>query len=459
MDPCPETAALAALRDGFFSGATLPLAARQAALRRLAEGLVAREDAFLDALHTDLGKPQLEAWTSEILPLRQELAHVRKHLAGWMRRQRVGTGWLHWPARAAVQHAPRGAVLILSPWNYPLQLTLMPLISALAAGNTVLLKPSEFAPATAALLQRLVADCFDPGQVRLLQGDAGLAGRLTALPWDHIFFTGSPATGRRVALAAAATLTSCTLELGGCNPCIVEPSADPRIAARRIVWGKFLNAGQTCIAPNHVLVHASLRDRLVDELRAAMVAFHGADGQRAQRLAHPAQFARVVGRLDQGRILQGGQVDAARLHVAPTLMVDLAADASNLREEIFGPILPVVPWTDADALLRQLQAAPSPLVIHLHGRDDALAQRLQQATRSGALVRNDNVLQAAVSGLPFGGVGPSGQGRAHGQAGFQDFSSLRSHYHQSARLELPFRYPRPGDQLRWLRRIFRRTGL
>ncbi|ONG56373.1 hypothetical protein BKE38_06045 [Pseudoroseomonas deserti] len=459
MHPCPDTAALTALQAFFHTGATRPLEARRAALRRLAQGLARLEDAFLEALHSDLGKPAFEAWTSEVLPLRQELAHVQKHLARWMRPRRVAMGPLHWPARAALQPEPRGAVLILSPWNYPLQLALMPLVSALAAGNTVLLKPSEFAPATAALLQRLVEESFDPGHVRLLQGDAGLAARLTAQPWDHIFFTGSVATGRKVALAAAANLASCTLELGGCNPAIVEPTADPRIAARRIVWGKFLNAGQTCIAPNHVLVHEDLRDRLLDALRQAMIDFYGADGAAAQRLAHRGQFDRIAGLLGQGQILQGGSMAAGRLHVAPTLMVDVAPDSPLLREEIFGPILPVVPWHDERGLVATLRAGPSPLATYLHGRDEALAGRLQAATRSGAFVRNDNVLQAAVPGLPFGGVGASGQGRAHGEAGFRDFSNPRSLYQQSPRIDLPTRYPPYGNQLPWLRRLFRRTGL
>ena len=244
-----------------------------------------------------------------------------------------------------------------------------------------------------------------------------------------------------------------------CATAVVEPTADPRIAARRIVWGKFLNAGQTCIAPNHVLVHADLHDRLVEELRRAMVAFYGADGAAAQRLAHRGQFERIASLLNEGRILQGGATDAARLHVAPTLLGDVAPDSSLLREEIFGPVLPVLAWREEAALVARLQAAPSPLATYLHGRDDALAGRLQQATRSGAFVRNDNVLQAAVPGLPFGGVGPSGQGRAHGEAGFRDFSNPRSFYQQSPRLDLPTRYPPYGNQLPWLRRIFGRTGL
>lgn len=459
MDHLPPedqaTASLAQLRRHFASGATLPLPARLLALQRLGEALKGAEDALLQALQQDLGKPPFEAWCAEILPVRQEIAHVQKQLRGWMKPQRVATGWLHWPARAALVQEPLGAVLILSPWNYPVQLALLPLISAIAAGNTVLLKPSELAPATAALLARLVREALDPEAALVLTGDAALAARLTALPWDHVFFTGSVATGRAVAAATAANLVPCTLELGGCNPCIVEPSADPRITARRIVWGKFLNAGQTCIAPNHVLVHDSLYPALLEALRQAMVEFYGADGLGLQRLANARQFARLAGLLDQGRILQGGAADTASLHLQPTLMVDVAPESRLLQEEIFGPILPVLPWHDEALLLDGLARAPSPLAVYLHGRDARLADAVQASSRSGGFVRNDHVMQAAVTDLPFGGVGSSGQGRAHGRAGFETFSNARALYRQSARIDLPMRYPPYGNRLAMMRRMFR----
>ncbi|WP_160119738.1 aldehyde dehydrogenase family protein [Rhodovarius lipocyclicus] len=439
----------AGLRDHFASGATWPLEGRLEALRRLDAALTGHEDALLQALHDDLGKPEFEAYSSEILPVRQEIRHAIRHLPRWAAPRRVATSWFHWPARAALSMQPRGAVLVLSPWNYPVQLSLSPLVGALAAGNTVLLKPSEFAPATAAALQAMLEEALDPGLVQVMQGDAALAAALVAEHWDHIFFTGSGAVGRRVAEAAARTLTSCTLELGGCNPCVVDGSADIGLAAKRIAWGKFLNAGQTCIAPNHVLVHESRFEALVAALKARLTEFYGADGQGLQRLAHPAHFARVAALLGQGEVLHGGAADAARLHIQPTL---LAASAPP-EQEIFGPILPIIPWREGAALLDGLAAAPAPLAVYAHSRDRALLAALRQRTRSGAFVVNDHVVQATVADLPFGGVGPSGQGRSHGQAGFEAFSNPRAEFRQSPRIDLPMRYPPYEGKLAWVKRL------
>ncbi|PZW51099.1 aldehyde dehydrogenase (NAD+) [Humitalea rosea] len=450
--PTQPSAALAALRTGFASGATWPIPARLALLRHLDAALTAAEGALIQALHDDLGKPEFEAYTSEILPVRQEIRHALRHLKSWAAPRRVATGWFHWPARAALAMEPRGAVLVLSPWNYPVQLSLVPLVHAIAAGNTVLLKPSELAPATAAAMQRMLAD-FDPEQVQVLPGDAALAEALTALPWDHIFFTGSGRVGRAVAMAAARNLVSCTLELGGCNPCIVDASADPVVTARRIAWGKFLNAGQTCLAPNHVLVHESLLPALLAALKTTLDAFYGADGRGLQRLAHARQFERALGFLRQGSVAHGGGHDAASLHMQPTLLLDVPDEAPALREEIFGPVLPLLPWSDEADLLRRLAAMPEPLAVYLHSREQPFIDAVRRGTRSGALVVNDHLVQATVAELPFGGVGPSGQGRSHGRAGFEAFSNPRSLFRQSPRLDVPLRYPPYGNKLAWVKRL------
>ena len=443
----------AALRAGFVTGRMAPLAARLAALRRLDAGLSTHEARLIAALAEDLGKSGFESYTSEILTVRQELRHAVKHLGRWMAPRRVATRWYHWPARAETVMQPRGAVLVLSPWNYPVQLSLAPLLSAVAAGNTVLLKPSELAPATAAALAALVADCFEPGHATVLQGGADLARRLTALPWDHIFFTGSTVVGRAVAQAAAANLVPCTLELGGCNPCVVDATADIAVAARRIVWGKFLNAGQTCLAPNHVLVHESRFDALLDALKRQLGVFYGADNAGGQRIAHPGHFARMAALLAQGRAVHGGTADPATQYVAPTLLVDVPPDAAVLREEIFGPILPLVPWRDEASVLRDLVAAPSPLAVYLHSRDRRLIATVEACTRSGAVVVNDHIVQATVADLPFGGMGPSGYGRSHGRAGFEALSNPRGVYRQSARIDLPLRYPPYEGKLPWVKRL------
>lgn len=442
-----------ALRAHFATGATRPIAARLAALLRLHAAIGAAEVELLAALHKDLGKPGFEGYTSELLHVRQEIMHVVAHLERWAGVRRVRTNWFHWPARAAVAMEPLGAVLVLSPWNYPVQLALVPLVGAVAAGNCVLLKPSEHAPATAAALGRLLAGVFEPGHVCVVPGDAGVARGLTALAWDHVFFTGSTVVGRAVALAAATNLVPTTLELGGCNPCVVEATADVALTAKRIVWGKFLNAGQTCLAPNHLYVHEAVYEPLLAALRGALTGAYGADGAGLQRMVNRGQFDRVAGYLAPGRVAHGGGTDAAALRIAPTLLVDVPEDAASLREEIFGPILPLVPWRDETWLLGRLADAPAPLVVTVHGRDEGFAGRVRDATRSGAFVRNDHLVQATVAELPFGGVGPSGMGRSHGRAGFEGFSNARARFVQSARMELPLRYPPYEGKLAWVKRL------
>ncbi|RVT90618.1 aldehyde dehydrogenase family protein [Rhodovarius crocodyli] len=420
--------------------------ARLAVLRVLDAALVAHEGALMAALAEDLGKSEFDAYVSEVLTVRQEVRHAIRHLPRWAAPRRVATGWFHWPARAAVAFEPLGRVLILSPWNYPVQLSLSPLVAALAAGNRVVLKPSEHAPATAGALAAMLAGI--PG-VEVMQGDAALAAELVARPWDHIFFTGSTGIGRGVAEAAARNLTPCTLELGGANPCVVDATADIDVVAKRIAWAKFLNAGQTCIAPNHVLVEESRFEPLVAALKRYIAEFYGADGQGMQRIAFRRHYERLLPWLGCGRLLHGGGADAAGLHIQPTLTANEAAPA----EEIFGPILPIVPWRDRAALLEGLQAAPAPLAVYAHSRDPGLLAALRESTRSGAFVENDHIVQAAVAELPFGGVGASGWGRSHGRAGFEGFSNPRAHYRKSPRLDLPLRYPPHESKLAWVKRL------
>jgi aldehyde dehydrogenase (NAD+) len=420
--------------------------ARLAALRALDAALVAHEGALMAALAVDLGKSEFDAYVSEVLTVRQEVRHAIRHLPRWMAPRPVATGWFHWPARAALAFEPLGRVLVLSPWNYPVQLSLSPVVSAVAAGNQVVLKPSEHAPATAAALAAMLAGC--PG-IEVVQGDAEVAAALVARPWGHVFFTGSTAVGRQVAEATARHLTPCTLELGGANPCVVDATADIEVVAKRIAWAKFLNAGQTCIAPNHVLVEESRFEPLVAALKRYIASFYGADGRGMQRIAFRAHYERLLPWLGRGRVLHGGGADAAGLHIQPTLTANEAAPV----EEIFGPILPIVPWRDRAALLDGLEAAAAPLAVYAHSRDRELLGALRGSTRSGAFVENDHIVQAAVAELPFGGVGASGWGRSHGRAGFEAFSNPRAHYRKSPRFDLPMRYPPHEGKLAWVKRL------
>ena len=442
---------LAPLRARVASGTLRPKAARRAALTRLRDAMEAMEGELLDALHADLGKPAIEAWTSEIMLVRQEIAGALRNLARWMAPRRVGVRWFQFPGRASVVAEPRGVALILGPWNYPVQLGLVPLVSAVAAGNAAVLKPSELAPATADALARLIARVFEPDHVRTVLGGPDTARALTALPFDHVFFTGSTAVGRQVAEAAARHLATVTLELGGVNPCIVDATADPVVTARRIAWGKFLNAGQTCLAPNHVWVEEGRHDALVAALRATLDRFYGADGRGLQRVVNARHFARLRDTLARGRVLHGGATDAAALHLAPTLLAD--ADPALRHEEIFGPVLPIFPYRDPAPVLAEIAAAPAPLAVYVHTTDRAFADRVTAATRSGGVCVNDSLTQATVPELPFGGVGASGQGRYHGRAGFDAFSDQRAIFRQPARVDPPMRYPPIKAPLSLIRRL------
>ena len=444
-------ALLGAARAHFATGATRPLAARRAALAALRDGMAAMEGEILAALRADLGKSDFEGWTSEILLVRQEIALASRRLRGWAAERRVAGRWFHLPGRAAWRCEPRGAVLILGPWNYPVQLLLVPLVSALAAGCTVVLKPSERAPAVAAAMGRLAARCFAGAHVAVAEGDAGLAAGLCALPFDHLFFTGGTETGRRVAEAAARNLVTVTLELGGANPCVVDATADPAPTARRVAWSKFLNAGQTCLAPNHLLVEAGAADALVAALRATLDRFYGADGCGMQRVVDARHLAHVRGLMARGRVVHGGGVDEGALHVQPTILLD--PDPALMTEEVFGPVLPVFTWTGRAALLAGLAAMPRPLALYVHTRDAGFAAAAAAALPSGGVCVNEGLVQATVPDLPFGGVGPSGQGRYHGQAGFEAFSNQRAVFRQPAGIDPPMRYPPYKAPLSLIKRL------
>jgi aldehyde dehydrogenase (NAD+) len=423
------------------------LAWRLKQLDRLAGLLSSHEAEVLEALATDLGKAPLEA-TFELVAIRQELAHTRRQLRRWMAPQAVGIDLALKPARAFLQAEPLGCVLIIGPWNYPFQLTLLPLVSALAAGNTAVLKPSEHAPQTADLLARLLPLAFPPEVVQVVIGDGAVAAQLLEQRFDHIFFTGGSRVGRLVMAAAAKHLTPVTLELGGKSPAIVLDDANLAVTARRLVWGKGLNAGQTCVAPDHVLVVPELRAPLIEAMAAEINSFYGDDPLTSPDLGaivNQAQFDRLEGLLAgakaRGQVLAGGRSDRATLRIEPTLVALEGADDPLMQDEIFGPILPVLTIAGLEAGLQQVRSRPKPLALYLFSNDKAAQRRTLQTTSSGSVCFNDVVMQAGASALPFGGVGESGLGSYHGQAGFLTFSHQRSVLERPFWLDLPFRYP------------------
>ncbi|WP_295079397.1 aldehyde dehydrogenase family protein [Tabrizicola sp.] len=407
------------------------LSERRAALDRLASAVRRNEAALIAALQADLGRPEAEAILSDYLPVLQDIAHVRRHLRRWMRPRRVWPALASFGASGRIERQPRGTCLIIAPWNFPFQLAIGPLVSCLAAGNAAILKPSEMTPATSALLARLIAETFSPDLVTVVEGDKSVAEELLALPFDHIFFTGSPAVGRIVMAAAARTLASVTLELGGKSPVIVGPDADLKRAADWITFGKFVNAGQTCIAPDHLYVHASVREPFLAALRARISRAYG-EGEASPHLARivtPDHAQRLTALLADavqkgGRPLLPAKPDGQAM--PPQLVTDITPDMRLSQEEIFGPILPILTYTDLDSVLSAINAGDKPLALYVFDRDGARVDRIIRATTSGGVGVNLTLVQFTHPNLPFGGVNTSGIGAAHGEHGFVAFSHERA---------------------------------
>lgn len=409
---------------------------RIAKIRRLLDAVLAHRDAFYEAAYRDFKKPPAEVDLAEILPVVSEAKHAMRALKGWMKPQRV------WPSRMTVgtkswiQYEPKGRCLIISPWNYPVNLTFGPLVSAIAAGNTAIIKPSEMTPNLSGLMAKIVRELFPADEVAIFEGDATVSTALLALPFDHIFFTGSPAIGKVVMAAAAKHLTSVTLELGGKSPTIVDASADLKAAARTIMWGKYTNNGQTCIAPDHIYVHESVKDAFVDECIAVLKASYGEtaaqqlQSESLARVVNQRHTQRINGLLQDARqrgarVLFGGEAVESECFIQPTLIDNIPDDAKIQGEEIFGPLLPVMGYSDLDTVIAAINAQPKPLAIYIWSKTEANIQRVLKRTSAGGTCINHVVMQFAQGNLPFGGVNNSGIGSAHGLYGFRAFSHER----------------------------------
>jgi coniferyl-aldehyde dehydrogenase len=399
-------------------------------LARLRDAFQAGRNAMLAAVGADFGhRSAHETLLGESMPVIAELDHLRGKLRGWMKPRRVGSGWRLWPARAQLRPEPLGVVGVMSPWNYPINLALIPLATAIAAGNHVYLKPSEHTPRTSAWLRELLAGVFPEDRVAVALGDAALGAQFSALPFDHLVFTGSTAVGRKVMAAAAPNLTPLTLELGGKSPAIVAADFPPQQAAARLATGKWLNSGQTCIAPDYVLVAQSSRDALVAALREQARTRYG-DLKQADdftRIINEGQYRRLRGYLDDARerglevielvALDPVRAEAERM-IAPTLVLEPGDDASVMQEEIFGPILPIRSYRDLDEAIAYVEARDRPLALYPFSRDRATVERILGRLLAGGVTVNDTLLHFAAGNLPFGGVGASGMGQYHGRAGF-----------------------------------------
>jgi aldehyde dehydrogenase (NAD+) len=454
----PVAATVERQRAFFRSGATRPLEFRRQQLQQLHDAIQTREPALLQALQADLGKSAYQAYATEIGLVLSELRHARRHLPAWMKPRRRRTPLAAWPARGFTQPEPYGVALILGPWNYPFQLLFSPLVGAIAAGNCSILKPSEFAPHTASAVAELVTATFSPDYVAAVSGGREVAETLLREKFDAIFFTGSTRVGKLVMAAAARHLTPVTLELGGKCPCLVCADAPPDLAARRIAWGKFMNAGQTCVAPDFVLVERQLRDPLVAALKRVLVEFYGPDPRQSPdygRIINRQHFERLAAYLACGKVVHGGQLDPRELYFAPTILTDLPPDAPALHEEIFGPILPVLDFTSFDEALALLRDRPIPLALYLFTRDSRIQRRVLAETRSGGLCINDTVTHMIGKDLPFGGLGESGLGACHGKASFDCFTHQRSVLRRSLVVDPRLRYPPQRVALQTLKRAYR----
>lgn len=452
------TAAILRHRARFETGATRPLDFRRSQLQKFHAALERREPELLSALQADLRKSLFQGYATELGLVQAEIRHALKHLHRWAAPQTCKTPWFVTPARGWVQPEPFGVALILGPWNYPAQLLLTPLVSAIAAGNCAVLKPSELAPRTAEVITALVRETFTEDFISVVTGGPDVAEALLAERFDKIFFTGSTRVGRLVMAAAAKHLTPVTLELGGKCPAIVCADANVELAAKRIAWGKFMNAGQTCVAPDFVLVQRSVLERFVAVLKKSLREFYGEDASQSAdygRIVNARHFDRLINYLRDGKVVHGGTHDAKDLFLAPTILEDVSPDASVMLEEIFGPILPVLEFDRLGDALASLRGRPTPLALYVFSNDRATQARVLAETRSGGVCVNDVVSHMIGTGLPFGGLGESGLGAYHGRAGFDTFSHDRAVLRRATWLDTPFRYPPQKLSLAGLKRALR----
>ncbi|WP_288336911.1 aldehyde dehydrogenase family protein [uncultured Gordonia sp.] len=445
-----------ALRSTFASGTTRPYAWRIRQLENIERLLAERESDIAAALAADLGRSAEEAWLGDIASTAGEASYARKHLKKWMRKRRVRLPLNQLPGRGWVQYEPLGVVLVIGPWNYPVYLTLGPLIAAVAAGNCAVLKPSELAPATSALLTALVPQYLDPSAVSVIEGDAAVTQELLSLGFDHAVFTGGTEIGKKIMAAAAPTLTPVTLELGGKSPVIVAEDADLDVAARRIAWVKLLNSGQTCIAPDYVLAHRSIAEQLIVKITATIAEFRSDASDDTLPIVNERQHARLTGYLSQtsGRVL-GGAADESRRRLQPTVVVDPDPQEPLMTDEIFGPILPVLTVDSIDAAVEFVNARPKPLAMYAFTSSKRTASHLTESISSGGAVINHIAMHCLVPALPFGGVGDSGIGDYHGSWGFERLSHRKAVLSKSAKPDPRLVYPPySARDLKLMRKLF-----
>jgi acyl-CoA reductase-like NAD-dependent aldehyde dehydrogenase len=446
---------IARQRDYFLAGNTRPSAWRKGQLEALKAMFTEHHDELCDALWKDLRRNVIDADLMDVAYNVKEADYALKHLDTWMNPERVHTPLVFEPGHVRIRRDPLGVTLIIGAWNEPFMLLFAPLVAAIAGGNTAVLKPSEMAAACSAAAANLVPKYFDPRAVAVVEGAIPETTALLAQKWDLIFFTGSPAIGKIVHQAAAKNLTPCVLELGGKNPTIVHASANLKSAARRIAYGRYLNSGHICTAPDHVLVWPEIKDDFIGHLAETIREFYGDDPQKSPdygRVINRKNFDRLVALLGSGKVAVGGQSNPDDLYIAPTVLVDVSPDSPIMQEEVFGPILPVLEIDSVEAVIAWVNSRPRPLGLYVFAEDLNVAERILDATESGDAAINDCTIHPLVPELPFGGVGNSGMGKYHGRWGFEAFTNARGVMYHSARIDPGVRYP-PYSQHNFERRI------
>jgi aldehyde dehydrogenase (NAD+) len=449
---------VARLRKTFATGKTRSIEWRKEQLRALKRLMVENETKISDALEKDLGRSPFEAWLADVASTAGECEYAAKNVGKWTKRRHRMLEMSQLPGRGWVEYEPYGTVLIIGAWNFPFALTLGPAVGAIAAGNTVVLKPSEVAPASSALMAELVPRYLDNDAIAVIEGDGAVSQELIAQGFDHLLFTGGTEIGRKVYEGAASQLTPVTLELGGKSPVIVSADADVEVAAKRIAWTKLINSGQICIAPDYVLAEAPIRDKLIDEIKKAVTGFEAQNAEGGKRIVNERHFNRLTTALaaTKGEVAIGGGSDASNLNIQPTVVVDPAVDEPLMTDEIFGPILPVVTVQNISEAIEFVNSRPKPLAAYLFTKAKAVRERVIKEVPAGGMVINHLMFHFATHKLPFGGVGPSGLGAYHGKYGFEEFSHRKSVLTKPTRPDLAsFIYP-PYTEKAWklARRLF-----
>ncbi|CUX44868.1 aldehyde dehydrogenase [Clostridium sp. C105KSO13] len=443
-------------RSFFATGKTKDLAFRIRQLHRLRDSVLKHEDEILHALKSDLNKSAFEAYQTEVGIVLEEIKCALKHLAGWTRPKRKPTPIMHFPSTSYLYSEPYGCVLIMAPWNYPLQLTMTPLIGAIAAGNCVMIKPSEYSRHTSEIMEKIVKEIFPFSFVSVIKGDRDVNQTLLEEHFDYIFFTGSVTVGKVVMEAAAKHLTPVTLELGGKSPCIVDETADINLAAKRIVWGKLLNSGQTCVAPDYLLVHSSIKERLVCAIKKCIKVFYGDAPEMNPdypKIINQKHFDRLLNLLHSGHLTTGGQYNEDTLQIAPALLEHVSWNSAIMQEEIFGPLLPIMEFDRLEDAYSMINAHAKPLALYMFTTKRENADTALKTVSFGGGCINDTIIHLSNPNLPFGGVGDSGMGQYHGINSFLTFSHQKSIIRKSNIVDIPFRYPPYKDHIQLLKKL------